>query len=118
MKKIAIINRQSTFNHPTPRESLDLALIFGAFEQQVTVIFIDDGVYQLLANQNPELIDTKDFLSTMKTFELYDIEHIVASRDDMTCRGIADKPLSMDVALLANSQIAQLLNTFDHVLNM
>ena len=118
MKKIAIINRQSTFNRPTPRESLDLALIFGAFEQQVTVIFIDDGVYQLLDNQNPELIDNKDYLATMKAFELYDIEHIVASFDDMTCRGIADKPLSMDVEVMPNNQIAQLLTTFDHVLSM
>lgn len=118
MKKIAIINRQSTFNHPTPRESLDLALIFAAFDQQVSVIFVDDGVYQLLDNQQPELLENKDFLATMKVFELYDIERVVVSRDDMACRGVADSALSMDVAPLSNQQIAQLLTTFDHVVTM
>ncbi|MFT5162355.1 MAG: tRNA 2-thiouridine synthesizing protein C [Alteromonadaceae bacterium] len=118
MKKIAIINTQSSFNLSTARESLDLALIFGAFEQQVAVIFIDDGVYQLIDKQNPELLGSKDYLSTMKAFELYDIEQIIASQDDLSCRGIANRPLSMDVELLSNQQIAQCLTTFDHVITM
>ncbi len=118
MKKIAIVNTQSTFNRPTPRESLDLALIFGAFDQQVTVLFIDDGVYQLIDKQDPELIGAKDYLATMKALALYDIDHIVASADDMLCRGISEQPLSMSVEQLSNPQIAKLLNTFDHVVTM
>lgn len=116
MKKIAIINSQSPFNTPTGRESLDLALIFGAFEQAVTVIFIEDGVYQLLDGQNPEAVDTKDYLSTMKAFDLYDIEQVVACREDIDSRGVSK--LSMDVEVLGNDQIGQLLDTFDHVITM
>ncbi|NQZ09472.1 MAG: sulfurtransferase complex subunit TusC [Algicola sp.] len=118
MKTIAIINTQSPFNTPAGRDSLDLALIFGAFEQPVTVIFLGDGVYQLLDGQNPEAIDTKDYLSTMKAFELYDIEHIVCGLDDMKNRGISVNKLSMPVEALPNAQIGELLNTFDHVITM
>ncbi len=118
MKKIAIINTQSPFNSPTGRDSLDLALIFGAFEQPITVIFLGDGVYQLLDDQNPEALGTKDYLSTMKAFELYDIEHIVCGLDDMNSRGVPVDKLSMAIEAVPNSQIGELLNTFDHVITM
>lgn len=118
MKKIAILNTQPGFNHPTARESLDLALIFGTYEQQVSVIFLGDGIYQLLDNQDPELIDSKDYLSTMKAFPLYDIDHIVACADDMEARGVINLPLSMNIELLSQAEIAQQLKTFDHVITM
>ena len=118
MKKIAIINTQSSFNLPTPREPLDLALIFGAFEQQVTVFFVDDGVYQLMDRQQPELIGSKDYLSTMKALELYDIEHIVGCEEDMELRGVQADNLSMEVDIQSAKTIAGLLRNFDHVVTM
>jgi tRNA 2-thiouridine synthesizing protein C len=118
MKKIAIINTQPSFNTPTPRESVDLALIFGAFEQQVSVFFLGDGVYQLIQNQQPELTQGKDFISAMKTYELYDIDHLVSCDTDMSSRGVSPDRLSLDVEVLSNQQIAELLTTFDHVVTM
>jgi tRNA 2-thiouridine synthesizing protein C len=95
-----------------------LALIFGAFEQQVTVFFIDDGVYQLIAGQQPQVIDRKDYLSTMKALQLYDIEHIVGCKEDMTERGVLNSKLSMTVDIQPTKAIAELLNNFDHVVTM
>lgn len=118
MKNIALINQQSPFNSPNGRESVDLALIFGAFEQQVCVVFVDDGVYQLLQDQNPEQLDSKDYLATMKAFELYDIEHIVCCKEDLLVRGMSENHLSMPVQLLSRHDIGQLLATFDHVITM
>ena len=118
MKKIAIVNTQSSFNLPTPRESLDLALIFGAFEQQVTVFFINDGVYQLMGDQQPEIIERKDYLSTMKALQLYDIEHIVGCEEDMVERGVQAINLSMTVDMQSAKAIAKLLNDFDQVVTM
>jgi tRNA 2-thiouridine synthesizing protein C len=118
MKKIAIINTSASFNGPAPRESLDLALIFGAFEQQVTVFFVDDGVYQLIGQQQPELIGRKDYLSTMKALEIYDIEHIVGCEDDMLERGVQTDNLSMTVDIQPANVIAAMIRNFDHVVTM
>ncbi len=114
-KKIAVINSQSPFNTPAGRESLDLALIFGAFEQQVSVFFIDDGVYQLIKSQQPEQIGGKDFLATMKAFELYDIENTYCCEHSIAQRSIDKTTLIASAVLLTPEKIAQQLATFDHV---
>lgn len=115
-KKIAIVNTQSSFNTPVARESVDLALIFGAFDHQVSVFFIENAVYQLIKGQNPESLDGKDFLATMKAFELYDIEQVLCCSDSLSERAIDPAGLINDVELAGSGQIAELLHQFDHVL--
>lgn len=114
-KKIAIVNTHSPFNTPVAKESLDIALIFGAFDQQVSVFFIENGIYQLLKDQQPELIDSKDFLSTMKALELYDIEEIICCSDSVKERQISPEKIAGWSSQQTRQQIAQLLNEFDHV---
>lgn len=115
-KKIALINSQSPFNTPLARESVDLALILGAFDHQVSVFFIQNGVYQLIKGQDPEAIDNKDFLATMKAFELYDIEHIVCCTDSLTERALSPAQLQQQVELLDSKQISALLGQYDQVI--
>ena len=118
MKQIAIINRQSPFNLPHGRESLDLAMIYAAFDQAVTVFFLDDGVYQLLGGQNPEQLQSKDYLATMKAFELYDIERVIVAAPDLQSRGIAPDELNIPCECLDNPEIAGLLGSFDQILTV
>lgn len=114
-KKIAIVNTHSPFNTPIAKESLDLALIFGAFDQQVCVIFVENGVYQLLNGQDPETIQNKDFLATMKALALYDIEQIVCCSTSAKTRGIEPTQITDDAKLLSSHDIATLLQSVDHV---
>lgn len=43
------------------QEGLDVLLTGGAFEQDISVLFMDDGVYQLLASQDASAIGGKDY---------------------------------------------------------
>ena len=76
MKKVAIINSKAPFTDNSGKDALDLALILGSYEQDISLFFHDDGVWQLHNNQQPELIQQKDYLKTFSAFELYDIENI------------------------------------------
>lgn len=116
VKNIAIVNTKSSFNDANAREALDLALIYAAFDQQVTVMFIGDGVYQLLKDQQAKQLDTKDFLATMKTFELYDIEQVIACSDSLSERGIENSDISLPHQTQNLQQIKTLWADFDHVL--
>lgn len=118
VKNIAIINTKASFNRADAREALDLALIYAAFDQQVTVIFSQDGVYQLLNNQQPKLIDGKDFLATMKAFELYDIENVIASEQCLNERGITAQDISLPHQTKNQAEIGKLFCTFDHILTI
>lgn len=118
IKRIAIVNTKSSFNDANAREALDLALIYAAFDQQVTVIFMHDGVYQLLKDQQAKLLDTKDFLATMKTFELYDIEQVIACSDSLNERGIASNDISLPHQTHSRQALKKLWAEFDHVLTI
>lgn len=115
-QSIAVINTQSSFNNANAREALDLSLIFAAFDQQVTVIYQDDGVYQLLANQQPQHIEGKNFLATIKAFPLYDIHQVIVSQDAMLARGISSQQIQIPHHCMTDRQIAQLWQGFRHIL--
>ena len=46
------INRKAPYGTIYALESLEVVLIGAAFEQDVSLAFIDDGVYQLMAGQD------------------------------------------------------------------
>jgi len=118
VKQIAIVNQQSSFNTPNGREALDLALIFAAFDQSVCAIFIDDGVYQLYQGQQAELIKTKDYLATMKAFDLYDIDKILVCEQSLQRRGINACELTINANVATSAQIRAQLERCDHVLSL
>lgn len=74
-KTIAIINASSPTT-TAAKEGLDTALIYGSFEQPVSLFYQGEGVRQLVADQLLPSIHIKDFLKTMSAFEFYDIENI------------------------------------------
>lgn len=110
-KQIAIINCHSPFSLPVGRESLDLALIFGAYEQNVSLFFIGDGVFQLKKDQHGEVIESKDFLKTFAALPFYDIENIYICRDSIKNRGIDKTDLLLtNINLLSTSEISAIIH--------
>ena len=74
--KLAFLFRTAPHGNAISREGLDALLAATAFcdEEEISVFFIDDGVLNLLDEQNPELLLQKDFIRTFKLLDLYDIE--------------------------------------------
>ena len=74
--KLAFLFRTAPHGNAISREGLDALLAATAFcdEEEIGVFFIDDGVFNLLDGQNPELLLQKDFIRTFKLLDLYDIE--------------------------------------------
>ena len=74
--KLAFLFRTAPYGNAISREGLDALLAATAFcdEEEISVFFIDDGVFNLLDGQNPELLLQKDFIRTFKLLDLYDIE--------------------------------------------
>jgi len=85
-KSIAIINSTAPFSRVNGKEALDLALIFGSYEQDTSLFFQGDGVYQLVKHLTPERISSKDYLKTFAAFEFYDIEHVYVCAASLTQR--------------------------------
>ena len=83
--KLAFLFRTVPHGNAISREGLDALLAATAFcdEEEIGVFFIDDGVFNLLDGQNPELLLQKDFIRTFKLLDLYDIEQRFVCADSL-----------------------------------
>lgn len=90
-------------------ETTDMMLVSGVFEQPTTVLFMDDGVYQLLG-----LADRK---SSLKALPTYEVSHLYAAGSSLASRGMAAEgigaPLCVDV--LDEAAVRDLIASHDVV---
>lgn len=95
MIKFAFIFRTPPFGSSSSREGLDALLAATAFcqEEEIAVFFLEDGVFNLLANQQPELILQKDFIRTFKLLELYEIEQCYICQQSLEQRHLTEQSL-------------------------
>ena len=72
-KKFLYINRRAPHGTIYALESLEAVLIGAAFEQDVSLAFIDDGVFQLMAGQDTAAARIKNYSCTFKALGDYDV---------------------------------------------
>ena len=116
-KHYLFLNRCSPYSTIIPQESLDMLLITSAFEQLVSIAFMDDGVFQLVAQQNPATIGLKQFTKTFRALEDYDIEPIYVHQPSLVTRGLSVDDLLLPVMLKDDQQMRELLDSQDVVLS-
>lgn len=116
VKKFLYVNRKAPYGTIYALESLEVVLIAAAFDQDVSLAFLDDGVYQIVKNQNTKNIDVKNFSPTYRALEGYDIEKLYVEKESMEARGISAADLIVDVKVLSRAEMADLMTGSDVVL--
>ncbi len=81
-------------------------------------LFLEDGVFQLLANQNADAINQKTLGNALETLELYGIEQVLVSEDALTSRGISSEDLLLPAKTVSVSDVKKLINESDFVINL
>lgn len=114
-KSIAILNTTAPFSTAKAKESLDVALIFGSYEQAPALFFQGDGVWQLINNQTAEAIHSKDFLKTFSAFEFYDIENIYVCQNSLEQRLLSSIFHIDNVTVLAVNEFSEQLKKHDTI---
>jgi tRNA 2-thiouridine synthesizing protein C len=117
VKKFLYVNRRAPYGTVYALESLEVVLIGAAFEQDVSMIFVDDGVYQLKKGQDTKELDMKNFSPTYRALEMYDVEKLYVEKDSMDERGLSEDDLVVPVEVLTKEQMADLIEDQDVVLS-
>jgi tRNA 2-thiouridine synthesizing protein C len=120
IKKFLYVNRKAPYGTIYALESLEVVLIGAAFDQDVSLAFIDDGVYQLKKNQTTTVasgIGVKDFSKTYRALEDYDIEKLYVDQRSMKERGLTPDDLIVAVEILDDAQMAELIEQQDVILS-
>lgn len=108
-KLTAILNSKAPYSNTAGKDALDIALIFGSFEQPTSLFFQGDGVWQLMQGQNGTIISVKDYLKTFAAFKFYDLENIYVCQESLIQRGLTDNFHIDQVQVLARDEFAEKL---------
>jgi len=117
VKKFAFINRKAPYGTIYALESLEVVLISAAFDQDVSLVFVDDGVYQLKKGQGTKAVGMKNFSPTYRALEGYDIEKLYVEKESLESRGLTEEDLIVDVEVLTSEEMATLMDEQDVVMS-
>jgi tRNA 2-thiouridine synthesizing protein C len=116
-KKFMFVNRKAPYGTVYALESLEVVLITAAFDQDVSLVFLDDGVYQLKKGQQTKGIETKNFSPTYRALEGYDVEKLYVERESLEARGLEEEDLLVPVTVLGRAELGDLMQQQDVVLS-
>src|SRR5512147_1296830 len=116
VKKFMFVNRKAPYGTIYALEGLEVVLISAAFDQDVSLAFMDDGVYQLVKGQQTKGLEVKNFSPTYRALEGYDIEKLYVEREALAARGIREDQLLVPVQLVSAAEMAQLMEQQDVVI--
>jgi tRNA 2-thiouridine synthesizing protein C len=117
-KKILLVNRNAPYGNSIARESLDVALAGALFNQQISLLFMDDGVFQLLNHQDADSIEQKNIASLLSVLPLYDVDKIYVHQGSLTERQLSSKDLiAIPIQALDTDAVKHLINQQDHLLS-
>jgi tRNA 2-thiouridine synthesizing protein C len=88
IKKFMYINRRAPYGTIYAWESLEVVLIGAAFDQDVSLAFLDDGVYQLLKGQDTSGVEMKNFSPTYQALGDYDVTKLYVEKESLEERGL------------------------------
>ena len=130
-KRFLYMNRKAPHGSVYALESLEVVLIGAAFEQDVSLAFVDDGVYQLMLNQDTAGIGSKNFSPTFKALGDYDISKIYVEAESLEARGLTREdlmPLTWEdedddwaekdsIHVVTSAELADIIDDQDVILN-
>jgi tRNA 2-thiouridine synthesizing protein C len=117
-KKLLFISRHAPYGSSLAKDALDAILAASAYEQDIALLFMDDGIFQLLPAQKAELIEQRSFSAQLQALPLYEIEKIYVHLESMEKRRIVKDDFCLDnIQVLDNAATTQLIAEQDHLLS-
>ncbi len=131
VKKFLYVNRKAPYGTIYAQESLEVVLIGAAFDQDVSLAFLDDGVFQLTKGQDTKEIGLKNFSATYRALGDYEVTKLYVEKESLEERGLtlddlqnieyededddwAEKP---SIRLVSRAEMAEVMADQDVVLS-
>lgn len=117
VKRFLYVNRKAPHGTIYAMEALEALLVAAAFEQDVSVLFADDGVYQIVKDQNTAAIGVKDFSQAYRALKTYGIDKLYVEGESMRTRGLTTDDFLVSVVVLDSKRTGELMERQDVILN-
>lgn len=109
MKSLLLIAGHAPWSGLAARETLDIALAGGAFDLPVSMLWQGEGVYQLLAGQQPDILQQKNLQAQLSGLPLFGIEQLYVCSESLQQHGLLPEQLVLEVRPVNKKEIHRLL---------
>ena len=117
VKKFLYVNRKAPYGTIYALESLEVVLIGAAFEQDVSLAFLGDGVYQLAKNQDTKGLEVKNFSPAFRALEDYDVTKLYVEKEALEARGLSESDLLVPVEVVSAQRMTEIMEGQDVILS-
>lgn len=116
-KQILYLLRKSPYSNSNALEAIESALVAGVFDQNVAVLFKDDGVWQLLDKQDGAVVERRTVGKVLQALPQYDVQQLFVCEHSLKTRGLHIDDLVLPVKPLSYDAQCGLIAQQDAVVN-
>ena len=114
--KVVVLLRKAPYGRVYTAEAFRTIMGIAVFELDICVVFMDDGVYALMKNQNPEKQDMKPLGNGFPMLKDFNVNRFVVHNQSLAERGLTPGDLVMEVEVASGGQIAEIFESYGKVL--
>jgi tRNA 2-thiouridine synthesizing protein C len=108
---VAILMRRAPYGSVYTAEGFRSMMGIGVFEMDISVVFVDDGVYGLLQGQDPSGLDMKALGDGFPMLEDFGVSKFYVHDASLAERGLTAGDLVMDVEIVDGAALAAILES-------
>lgn len=116
-KRILFVFRHAPYGSALAREGLDALLAAAVYDQDIAVLFLNDGVLQLITGQDTAAANAKNHERMLSALPIYGIEQVFVHDASLSARGLADSELVLSPKRLSDAQVSELMHSCDQLLS-
>jgi tRNA 2-thiouridine synthesizing protein C len=116
MNRVAVLMRKAPYGSVYTAEGFRTLMGIAVFEMEISVVFVDDGVYSLVAGQAPGKLDMKPLGEGFPMLAEFGVSDFFVHDESLQERGLTADDLVMDVDVVDSARIAAILESAGKVL--
>jgi tRNA 2-thiouridine synthesizing protein C len=113
---VAVLMRKAPYGSVYTAEGFRSMMGIGVFEMDINVVFVDDGVYALVKDQDPAELDMKPLGEGFPMLPDFGVSKFYVHEQSLSERGLTPDDLVMDVEILDDAGAAHMLESSGIVL--
>ena len=116
MEKVAVLLRKAPYGRVYTAEAFRTIMGIAVFEMDICVVFMDDGVYTLIKNQNPEKLNMKPLGDGFPMLKDFNVNRFIVHDQSLKERGLNPDDLVMEVEIASGAEIASIFEDYGKIL--
>lgn len=116
MEKVIVMLRKAPYGSVYSAEAFRTIMGIAVFEMDICVALIDDGVYALVKDQNPEKLDMKPLGDGFPMLKEFNVNRFVVHGESLLERGLQSEDLVLDAEIVDNETFTKIISDYGRVL--